>query len=162
MFSVEHQIYKYASRADRLDDWLPYAEKLVETWSTLDGDEVNFTSIHEIVIASLLLKDDLLPSPARKAFAELMLKTLNEVEASKLRVDCLHISPPKPGRSSKRFEILRRCRDVHMLIREGKTASQAYEVVAEKHCKSTDTIRRDYERHLKKIRERKRIGENEG
>jgi hypothetical protein len=48
---------------------------------------------------------------------------------------------------------------VKALIQEGKTATEAYKLVAEKHFKSPETIRRDYERVVKKMGKRTETGE---
>lgn len=86
MFSEEHAIWKFAKAGGELDDWLPHAEYLVQKWSTQTGDEVEFQSTWQIIIASFLLEDGLLPASARAAFAKVMLKTIVEAETNKLRV----------------------------------------------------------------------------
>jgi len=50
MFTSEHQIWKFAYAGDELDDWLPYAEDLIEKWSTEDA--VVFEDTFEIILAS--------------------------------------------------------------------------------------------------------------
>lgn len=161
MFSSQHAIWKYANAADKLDDWLPYAEDLVQKWATQSSDEVKFPGALEVYLASLLLEDDLLPASARVAFATLMLKVINEASARKLRIDCLGISPPKSGRKEDRMAKLFTFREVRLLIQKGMSASEAYAAVAEKRCKSPETIRRDYERMMKKHQEQKQAGKNE-
>ncbi|MBC7618217.1 MAG: hypothetical protein H7293_04370 [Candidatus Saccharibacteria bacterium] len=101
MFSSKHAIWKFAYAGDELDDWLPYAEDLVRKWSKQESREVEFRSTFEIILASYLLKDDLLPAPARVAFAEVMFEIINEASSAKLKIKCLHIEPPKPGRKKK-------------------------------------------------------------
>ncbi|WP_231890967.1 hypothetical protein, partial [Methylomonas koyamae] len=76
-------------------------------------------------------------------------------------LDCLHIKPPKPGRKDNRGEAFTRFREVRRLVQEGKNHTEAYRIVAEKHHKSPDTIRRDYERKIKKAGKRKLAGEND-
>jgi hypothetical protein len=158
MFSSEHAIWKFADAGDELDDWLPYAEDLVREWSTQSSDEVKFPGTFGIILAAFLLEDDLLPASARVAFAKVMLETIDESISNKLSIKSLHIHPPKPGRKENRGETYFRFHEVKTLIQEGKTATEAYRVVAEKHFKSTDTIRRDYERIVKRMRERKETG----
>lgn len=161
MFSSKHEIWKFAYAGDELDDWLSYAEDLVLKWATQNSDEVQFETTFQIIIAAYLLKDDLLPASARTAFAEIMFAIINEADINKLRVECLHIQPPKPGRKEDRPETGNRLREVFSLIEEGTSATQAYKVVAENHFKSPDTIRREYERHFRKKRKRKETGEND-
>ncbi|MBC7618038.1 MAG: hypothetical protein H7293_03435 [Candidatus Saccharibacteria bacterium] len=151
MFSSAHEIWKFAFAGDELDDWLPFAEDLVRKWSKQDSREVEFGSTFEIVLASYLLKDDLLPTPAKAAFARVMLEIIDQASSAKLKIKCLHIEPPKPGRKENRAETFIRFREVKDLIQEGTAVSQAYKVVAEKHFKSPETIRRDYERIVKKM-----------
>ena len=161
MFSSKHAIWKFAYAGDELDDWLPYAEDLVRKWSSQNCDEVAFQTTFEIILAAFLLEDDLLPASARTAFAKVMLETIDEAGRNKLHLKCLHIHPPKPGRTENRTETFIRFDEVATLIQEGKTATEAYKAVAEKHFVSPDTIRRDYERRLKKMRKRKETGEND-
>lgn len=161
MFSSEHAIWKFAYAGDELDDWLPHAEDLIREWSIQNSEAVRFKNTFDIILAALLLEDDLLPTPARVAFAKVMLETITETQTNKLRVDCLHVHPPKPGRKEDRAGIFIKFLQVRNLIQEGMTATEAYEVVAEKHCKSPDTIRRDYERMVKKSCSRKQAGGND-
>lgn len=162
MFSSEHAIWKFANACAELDDWLPYAEDLVREWSVQNSSEVRFQGgTFDIVLAALLLEDDLLPVSARVAFAKLMIETIDEASVSKLRIKCLHIYPPKPGRKENRTETIIRFHEVKTLIQEGKAATEAYRVVAEKHFKSPNTIRRDYERIVKKMQKRKDSGKND-
>ena len=161
MFSPEHAIWKFAYAGDELDDWLPYAEGLVRKWATQNSDEVEFPGTWGIILAALLLEDDLLPASARAAFAKLVLETIAEASVSKLRIKCLHIHPPKPGRKEDRMARFYRRQEVKSLIQEGMTATDAYKVVAEKHFKAPDTIRRDYERLVKKSRRRKAGGNDQ-
>lgn len=159
MFTSNHAIWKFASAGDELDDWLPYAEDLIRKWSSQRNNEVKFQTTFEIIIAAFLLKDGLLPASAQAAFAEIVLATIDEAGNHKLRLNCLHISPPKPGRKENRTETYIRLSDVRRLIQEGKTASEAYQIVAEQHFKSPDTIRREYERRVVKKPKRKQTGE---
>jgi hypothetical protein len=161
MFSSKHAIWKFAYAGDELDDWLPYAEDLVRKWYTQNSDEVKFHNTFDIVLAALLLEDDLLPASARVAFAKVMLKAIGEASDRKFHLKVLHIHPPKPGRKEDRGKTFSRCREVKTLIQEGKTATEAYKVVGERYFKSPDTIRRDYERIIKTISKRKEAGEND-
>ena len=158
MFSTEHAIWKFAYAGDELDDWLPYAEDLIEKWANQNIGAVQFLSTFEIILASLLLEDDLLPAPARVAFAEVMIEIIVEARSAKLNIKCLRIEPSKPGRKENRAETFIRFREVKYLIQEGTAVSQAYKVVAEKHFKSPETIRRDYERLVKKMSKSKEAG----
>lgn len=161
MFSQDHEIWKLAWAADELDDWLPYAEDLVLKWSAQSGDEVKFVRTFDIILAAFLLKDDLLPAPARVAFAGVMLKAIDEASENKLKLECLGVSPPKSGRKENRTATFVRLHEVKALIQEGKSATEAYKAVAEKHHVSLDTIRRGYERARKKSRDRKEAGGND-
>jgi len=159
MFLQEHEIWKFAFAGDELDDWLPYAEGLVDKWLIQRSDEVVFATSFEVVIAALLLKDNLLPSSAKAAFAELMLNVMDEAKHNKLKIECLHIYPPKPGRKEDRRKTFMVVHEVKALIQNGVTATEAYETVAEARFKSPDTIRREFERAKKK---RKHTGRNDG
>lgn len=159
MFSSEHAIWKFAWAGDELDDWLPYAEDLTKKWSAQNADEIKFGGTFEIILASLLLEDDLLPASARVAFAKLMLEVVNETTTNKYRLQCLYITPPKPGRKKTPNRNIFVLKEVISLLKSGATASQAYEVVAAKLFKSPDTIRRIYERWVKKKSQREKQGE---
>lgn len=160
MFSQEHAIWKFAYAGDELDDWLPHAEFLIGEWSNQHSEGVKFRNTFEIILAALLLEDNLLPAPARVAFARAMIETISEVTTKKIRVDCLHIEPPKPGRQGDRRELGVRLFKVRKLIGDGKSSTEAYKMVAEEHSKSPETIRRDYERAIKRSLKLKGTGEN--
>jgi hypothetical protein len=102
MFSREHVIWKFANEGDELDDWLPHAEDLVRIWSSQSSEEVKFKNAFQIILASLMLEDNLLPPSARTAFARLMLDARDEAEVAKLTINCLHVHPPKPGRKKNK------------------------------------------------------------
>lgn len=159
MFSSEHAIWKFAYAGDELDDWLPHAEWLISEWAKQTVEEVRFENTFDVILAALLLEDGLLPNSATAAFAKLMIETIGEVMTKKNRVDCLHIEPPKPGRQENRRETGIRLFRVKSLIAEGKTATEAYNLVSEEHCKSPETIRREYERAIKKSANRTTPGE---
>lgn len=159
MFSPEHAIWQFANAGDEIEDWLPYAEDLIRIWSTQNSDDVKFATTFEIILAAYLLKDGFLPESASTALGELVLKTIDEVHSKKLGIKCLMIYPPAAGRKKNRTQPFIRFHEVDDLIREGKTATEAYAIVAEKHFKSPDTIRRDYERIVAKMRKRKAAGE---
>jgi len=149
IFSSGHEIWKYAYYHDKLDDWLPYAEDLIQNWSS--KNEVYFTSTFEITIASLLLLDDLLPLSARNACAMLLIATIKESAEKKYDIESLKLSPPSPGRKKINIHqkgiILFAIRDC---VKAGLSPTDAYRIVADKHFKSPDTIRRMYERAIKK------------
>ena len=154
MFSSNHEIYKFAWAGDELDDWLPYAEELVNKWNT--DEEVIFDSSWDIILASLLLMDDLLPPAARKSIAKILLETIADARDRKIRISALKIELPPPGRKKDRYLQASRHREVDKLIDEGLSKTDAYIKVGEKHNKSADTIRRSYERMIKNRQENKR------
>lgn len=158
MFSSEHMIWKWAYWWDELDDWLPYAEELVNKWANQVGEEVEFKSEFDIRVAAFLLMDDLLPLPARRAFGELMLDTMAEAKKKKLTLTTVGIRPPRPGRQKDRTAIFIRNMAVIELIEQGCSKQDAYELAAKQFHKSPDTLRRDYERYLKR-RKRRKSGE---
>ncbi len=84
MFTPNHEIWKFAQYWDKLDDWLPYAESLIEKWFNQIVDEIELSTTFEIIIASYLLMDDLLPASAKKAMAYLVLETISQVTEKKL------------------------------------------------------------------------------
>lgn len=151
MFSYEHRIWKVASNMEELDDWLPYAEELIQKWATQSCDEVDLSGF-DLQLASLLLEDNLLPASARVAFARLMLAVVREANANRLTLECLDIKPPRPGRKqTDRRETGYRLVRVHELINsEGIAPTLAYDIVAKECFKSPDTIRREYERAMKR------------
>lgn len=149
IFRPEHEFYKAAIAADQLDDWLPHAEYLIGKWAEQKSEDVKFASTWKIIIAASALRDNLLPVSARVALCEVLFKVILEAESKKLDLASLHISPPKPGRKSDRNLTFSRVQKVMTLLREGKTTTEAYDLVAEEYCKSPDTIRREYERTLK-------------
>lgn len=157
MFSSEHAIWKFAYAGGELDDWLPYAEDLIQKWSVQNKDEIKFDSF-QITLATLLLKDDLLPAPARAAFADAVWEAMKDAFKKKYTLKSLHIHPPKPGMKNMTLERLGfiMC-SVSRIIRSGKNATQAYQEVADKCFVSPDTIRRVYERQKKKSQKRGEI-----
>lgn len=160
MISSKHEVWKYANYVGELDDLIPYIEDLIDKWSSQNSSEVCFTSYNEITIAMYLLKDGLLPYSARIALSNVMIDTINEAIRNKLRIKSLFIEPPKPGRKDDDTTFFIRRTEVYELIKEGKSSTEAYKIVAEKHFKSTDTIRRDYERFLLRNPEYKRPGDS--
>jgi hypothetical protein len=151
MFSSKHAIWKFANAGDELDDWLPYAEELVRKWAKQSSLEIKFKGVFELYLAVLLLKDDLLPASARMVLGELMLKTIIEAMDKKLTIESLGIHPPKSGRRKINPQTLGYImHKVSRIIRSGKTATEAYKVVSEELCKTPDTIRRIYEREMKR------------
>lgn len=154
MFLSEHAIWKFANAGDELDDWLPYAEDLVRKWSVQSKDEIKFDSF-QIVLAALLLKDDLLPASARAAFADAVWEAMNDAIENKYTLKSLHIHPPRAGMKKMPLHQLGFImRSVSRIIRSGKTATQAYQEVADELFKSPDTIRRVYERKMKESQSR--------
>lgn len=150
MFSSDHAIWKFANACDELDEWLPYAEDLIRQWSVQRKDEIKYDSF-QIRLAALLLKDDLLPAPARAAFADAVWEAMNDAIDKKYTLKSLRIHPPKAGRKRMaRGHLSFIMYSVRNAIRSGKTASQAYQEVADRCYKSPDTIRRVYERQNKK------------
>lgn len=154
MFSEKHAIFKFANYACELDDWLPYAEDLVRKWETQSCEEVKLTGF-DLAIASMLLEDDLLPASARVAFSRLMLEVVSEVKDKKLTLKCLGIKTPKAGRKKTdlRETGYRLCKVYRLINKEGYSPSSAYEMIAKECFKSTETIRREYERAMKKRKE---------
>jgi len=152
LFNPEHMIWQYANYHDELDDILPNVEYLIGQWEAREYEtgQPFFKDRREIHMASLLLHDDLLPDAARKAFSYLMLDAIIEADDKKIKLQSLYVSPPKRGRKSS-VNLLGRRFETHRLInKEGCSASEAYKKIADKHCVSVDTIRRDYERNIKK------------
>ena len=150
MFSSKHAIWKFADAGDESDDWLPYAEDLIRQWSVQNKDEIRFDEF-QIVLATLLLKDDLLPAPARAAFAKAVWEAMNDALKKKYTLKSLHIYPPKSGRQKMtQIRLGFIMMSVSRLIRSGKNATQSYQEVADKLFVSPDTIRRVFERQKKK------------
>lgn len=154
-FSREHTIWQWADYHDHLDDYLDYAEDLIRRWAAQNSDEIKFGSTFNIHIASLLLIDNLLPASARQAFAELMLDVISEASANKLKIDVLKIKPPPPGRKKNSRELFFRVWEVQQHLANGLKKEDAYKLVAEKHHAAPVTIRREYERAMKKAKERR-------
>jgi DNA-binding NarL/FixJ family response regulator len=151
MFSPKHEIFKFAWAADELDDWLSQAEELVNKWR--NNKKVTFDNSWEIILASYLLMDDLLPLAAKKAIANILLETIIEAGKKKLTLNDLKVYQPPSGRKADPSKHRRRHLDVKHLISDGLSLTRAYKLVAEKHNISPDTIRRSYERMMKKLRE---------
>ncbi|MDI1310070.1 MAG: hypothetical protein PSV17_11680 [Methylotenera sp.] len=149
IFSSDHAIWKFAYAGDELDDWLPFAEDLVNSWANQSSDEIKFQSTFEIILASYLLMDDLLPQAAKKAFAKITLDVISEAAEKKVTLNSMSLHAPPPGRKQDKISYFIRMREVINLIKEGYKNQAAYELVATKHHKSPDTIRRDYERNIK-------------
>lgn len=155
MFNPEHEISKIAHYFEEADNWLPYAEELVHKWAQMSPQDIQLKGF-DLTLAALLMKDDLLPFPARWAFGELMLKAIDEAKARKVTIKHLGVKAPRPGRKNEPLEAIGfRLRRVYQLLSEGKTKTEAYEIVAKEQFKSPDTIRRDYERRALKKKDRK-------
>jgi len=154
MFSSEQAIWKFSNAAGELDDWLPYAEDLIREWSKQTAEEVKFRFQFEIDLAALLLIDNLLPPAARTAFAKLMIAVMNEAVDKKLSLASLHIKPQKPGRKRDITQTFIRFHEVKDHVQAGMALTEAYLAVVEKYHKSPDTIRRDYERSVRKMSEK--------
>ena len=151
MFTSEHEIWKAAYVNGELTDWLSYAEDRIAYWSS--QNEVTFQTTWEIIVAAMLMVDNLLPKAARAALAKTTLETIAEADRQRYTLQALKVSPGAPGRKTDRREkgaILFKVRD---LIKEGMTKTAAYERVANIHHKSPETIRRLYERALKAQRQ---------
>lgn len=76
MFNPKHHIWKFANAGDELDDWLYEAENLVKEWS--GQDKVIFKTTWQIILASYLLLDDLLPLEAKRALSMVVIDTIVE------------------------------------------------------------------------------------
>lgn len=159
MFSSNHAIWKFADAGGELDSWLPYVEYLIRQWSALNKDEIKFDPF-QIALATLLLKDDLLPPPARAAFADAVWEAMQDAIENKYTLKSLHIYPPKAGMQKMPRERLGFivC-SVSSIIESGTSATQAYQEVAEKCFVSPDTIRRVYERQKRKSQKHGEIKE---
>lgn len=153
MFSPSHLIYQFAEYHDEVDDYLPYAEGLIEHWSNSDTP-VKFQDAFEIKIACLLLHDGLLPQAAVFGLSHAFIEAMTEASDKRLRIEALRISPPPAGRKrdNSQTHYFWAVRD---LLKQGVTKSEAYSIVAERHSKSVDTIRRVVERAEKSIRDKK-------
>lgn len=147
MFTPDHKIWQFAWAGDELNDWLPYAEDLIAKWSRQESDEIQFNGTFEIILASFLLMDDLLPPQARIAYAQF---TLDVISAAPKR----KVSARRPGRrKGSRAEKGHRLFSVKGYIESGLTKQQAYQKVADEIHKSPDTIRREFERALKQSKQ---------
>lgn len=155
-FHMGTMIYKFAYYHDELDEWLSFAEELIERWESMTFDHKKsdeaeylksfFTIPFEFRLATFMLMDNFLPESARIAYgysildAQLFLKDKNVICPS------LHIEAKPKGRKRNHKEKLARGRLVIELIKEDKPLKEVYETVAEKFNKSPETIRREYER----------------
>ncbi len=149
-FSPDAAIWKFANPDDGLDDWLGYAENLVQKWSVQNKDEIEFDSF-QFALATLLLKDDLLPDNARAAFADAMWKAMEEAHEKKYTLKNLHVYPPSSGMEKMHpYQLGFIMHGVRQAIQDGKTATKAHQEIADTLFKSPDTIRRIYERQRKK------------
>lgn len=104
----------------------------------------------ELRWAADLLSINLLHGAARRAFAQYMLAAMDEAINRKYTLKSLGIKPEKPGRKSATQAIFQRNREVNKKIKELGDKTKAYREVAEKHHLAIDTIRRTYERQMKK------------
>tara|TARA_R110001592_G_scaffold308825_1_gene582854 strand:- start:4947 stop:5429 length:483 start_codon:yes stop_codon:yes gene_type:complete len=156
MFSSKHEIWKFACAGDELDDWLPYAEDLVNTWGNIGIDEVRFENSFQIVLASLLLMDDLLPRPAKRAFAKLALDVIDEANKKKVTLTTMKMSPAEPGRKADRRAQAIRLFTVKDYLKSGLSKQEAYQKAAVEFHKSPDTIRREFERAMKKSKQNRK------
>ena len=157
VISSEHEIWRIADAYGELDDWLPYAEDLIEEWAGQNENQVRFMNPFAIILASYLLMDDLLPASARKAFAKLVLDAFDQSKEAKGDLTIRKKHKARPGRKKDAMRANgSRLLKVKQLIKEGHKITDAYDLVAKELHKSPDTVRRDYERAIKKIKQNKK------
>ncbi|TQE99575.1 MAG: hypothetical protein FKY71_07875 [Spiribacter salinus] len=155
MFDRHHMIWRWADHWDELGDWLPAAKDLVSRWADQSPQEVEFRNDFELRVACFLLYDNLLPESAAKALSFLFLETMSEARDKGYRLDRLHVIPEKRGRKRDVSRMYRQW-ELRELLKAGTPKMEAYSQIAEKYAKSTDTIRREYERIEKQSAEREK------
>lgn len=156
MLNSTHLIWQVAERESLLEEWIPYAEQLIQKWSTSPVFE--FSSQEEVQIALLLLADNLLPPFAQRKLALNTLDAIGEAYEKKYTLHYLKIQPPEAGRHKDTRTLWVITSAVHAALKKGLSRSEAYEQVCKQHKKSFDTVRRIYERNEKrKVSLKKRL-----
>lgn len=130
-------------------DVLSHMDYLLSEWQESEII-VEFENPWQIIIASLFLTDGILPLQARKGLANTILNTIGECSEKRFKVDSLKIKPDKPGRKKDSETQWNMLHQTHSLIKEGLPKQESYELVAKKFHKSPDTVRRAYERAIKR------------
>jgi hypothetical protein len=156
-FNEEMMIWQYALYHDKLDDYLEHASQLIIEWtdSLIDislfkkAPHTFFRSELDFQIALYLLNDGLLPLNAQMILANAVLLGRFNLISRNIKCEMLKVSKEKKaGRPSEKAKFTR-SKDVLKLLELGFPRSEAYEQVAVQYCKSNDTIRRAFERHIK-------------
>jgi hypothetical protein len=157
-FTSDMMIWQYAYYHDELEDYLSQADYLLEQWNDpkIDVDEfignpnTFFSSEFDFQLALYLLHDGLLPRKVQMILAESVLLGRLDLRSKNVQCDMLKVSKEKnPGRPTGQLENTR-FREVLELLKVGISRSESYERVAVKYFKSPDTIRRGFERMLKR------------
>jgi hypothetical protein len=154
LFYPNHLIWQYADYHEEINELLPEIEELVSDWAAIQYNDGNvsdfFKTEYEIRLASFLAYDNLLPIEARKAFSMLPLLCLQENESKSYISKALMMKGKRKGRK-RGFKDGQRIRDVEKTISDNPnlTKTKVYEIVADKHCVSSVTIRRTFERYKK-------------
>lgn len=155
MLTSEHLLVKIAyARGEDVDNWVTAAENIIDKCST--SEEVVFGNTFDIQLASFLLIDNLLPLPGVKALSNVMFNVIQESYEKKYTMESLYITPPKSGRKENKIFLRIVFHEVREHLEKGLSKKEAYMLVAEKHSKSPDTIRRIVERINKKLAEEAR------
>ena len=143
------------------EDWVEAV--LAALTNTRDLDDLNIFGkpfgTGEWYVCAQLLKSGFAVRP--NLMGELLEKILMELSEIKADITVLGIKKSRRGRPSDdrarrsylgwlRHEIRR------LTTQEGVSANQAYDRIGKKLNKAADTIRRDYERHMKQVERRKK------
>ena len=157
-FNEGMMIWQYAWYHDDLDGYLEHASQLIIEWtdplidinSFKEAPDTFFKNEFDFEIALYLLNDGLLPLNAQMILAHAVLLGRINLISRNIKSEMLKVSKVrKAGRPSVKVELTRSI-DVLKLLELGLPRSEAYERVAAQYCKSTDTIRRAFERQVKR------------
>ena len=151
-FKSHHKVWNVGWYYDDVDDYLSYVNICLEKWvqNKYDHEIPFFEDKYEIQVASLLLYDNLLPTEARKAFSMLAITAMKEISDTKQQSNVFHIKKPAKGRKKDEFLERQLLSGVAKLIKAGTLKTEAYKIVAQENNKSPDTVRRRYERFMKR------------
>jgi hypothetical protein len=158
-YHKDTMIFQFALMNDEIEDWLAFTDGLIEKWEsmTFDSSKLSddnylysfFKNSFEFRLATLLMMDGLLPESARIAYGTSIVEAQYDLKNKKIVCPNIFVNGDKRGRKSSHRNKIKRIKDVRFKIEQGVSLKQTYQEVANKYHKSTDTIRRDYERWYK-------------
>ena len=136
--------------SSRPDDLHTSIENHYRNWQSQSHiQEYKFQSEFDLWLAAIFLESSAyqLPNNIIRALGSTIISSMNEADSKKYSLETLFIAPPKAGRKKEDHSAT-----IHTVMREiivsKRDRNEVYAEVAKARNKSTDTIRRIYERFV--------------